>query len=361
MFDKGWLRKRLNVDVKQYLQTKAKAHPKKVVFPETGEERMLRAARQALDLGIAHPILVGKPETVKAFAASAGISLEGMAIADPSDEAVVDDYVARYLQINSTLPGKALKRMMRDPLNFALIMEALGEADCTVAGFTRTTSEVLLAAQTIIGLQPGIETISSMGIWSIPGFQGADGEVLIHADCAVCPDPSASELADIAISTADTTRCLLDLEPRVALLSFSTKGSAQHEKVDHVLEALEIVRKRRPDLLIDGELQVDSAIIPAVAVRKMKDVGPVAGRANILIFPDLNSGNIAVKMVQIFGKASAYGPLLQGFAKPITDLSRAAPVEDIVGAITNVVVLAQSSGAGQQTRTTAGLETGGTV
>ena len=330
------------MDVKQYLRSKAKANPKKVVFPETGEERILRAARQALDLGIAHPILVGKPETITAFAGSIGVSLDGITIADNTNEAVVDDYVTRFLEINSVLPGKALKRMMRVPLNFAVLMEAIGEADCTVAGMVHTTVEVILAAQTILGMQEGIETISSWGVWSIPGFEGADGELLVHADCAVVPDPTANELADIAISSADTTRALLDLEPRVALLSFSTKGSAQHEKVDRVLEALEIVRKRRPDLLIDGELQVDSAIIPAVAARKMKEVGPVAGRANILIFPDLNAGNIGVKLVQIFAKAEAFGPLLQGFRKPITDLSRGASVDNIVGVITNVVVLAQS-------------------
>jgi phosphate acetyltransferase len=341
MFGKDLLRKRLTVDVKEYLRSKAKAHPKKVVFPETGEERILRAARESLDIGIAYPILVGKPETVKAFAASIGVSLDGITIADNTCEAVVDDFVARYLQINSTLPGKTLKRMMRLPLNFAVLMEAIGEADCAVAGLTHSTAEVILAAQTLLGMQEGIETISSMGIWSIPGFQGADGELLIHADCAVVPDPTASELAEIAISSADTTRALLDLEPRVALLSFSTKGSAQHEKVDRVLEALEIVHKRRPDLLIDGELQVDSAIIPAVAARKMTDVGPVAGRANVLIFPDLNAGNIGVKLVQIFGKASAYGPLLQGFAKPVTDLSRGHGVAEIVGATANVVVLAE--------------------
>jgi len=341
MFGKNLLRKRLTVDVKQYLRSKAKAHPKKVVFPETGEERILRAARESLDIGIAYPILVGKPEVVTAFASSLGVSLEGMAIADNTDEALVDGYVARYVAINATLGPKTVKRMMRLPLNFALLMEAIGEADCTVAGLTHSTAEVILAAQTLLGMQEGIETISSMGIWSIPGFQGADGELLIHADCAVVPDPTASELAEIAISSADTTRALLDLEPRVALLSFSTKGSAQHEKVDRVLEALEIVHKRRPDLLIDGELQVDSAIIPAVAARKMTDVGPVAGRANVLIFPDLNAGNIGVKLVQIFGNASAYGPLLQGFAKPVTDLSRGHGVAEIVGATTNVVVLAE--------------------
>jgi phosphate acetyltransferase len=332
----------MSLDVKQYLQAKAKAHPKKVVFPETGEERILSAARQALDLGIAFPILVGKPEAITALAASIGVSLDGIVLADNTDEALVDSYVARYVAINATLGPKTVKRMMRTPLNFAVLMEAIGEADCTVAGLVHTTTEVILAAQMIIGMQEGMETISSWGVWSIPGFKGADGELLVHADCAVVVDPTAAELADIAIASADTTAALLDLEPRVALLSFSTKGSGLHEKVDRVLEALEIVRKRRPDLKIDGELQVDSAILPDVAARKIKEPGEVAGRANILIFPDLNSGNIGVKLVQIFGKADAFGPLLQGFAKPITDLSRGASVTGIVGAITNVVVLAQS-------------------
>jgi phosphate acetyltransferase len=332
----------MSLDVKQYLRAKAKAHPKKVIFSETGEDRILRAARQVLDLGLGFPILVGKPAEITALASSIGVSLDGIVLVDNTDEALVDSYVARYLEISTILPAKTLKRMMRQTLNFAVLMEAIGEADCTVAGLLHTTSEVILAAQMILGMQEGIETVSSWGVWSIPGFEGSDGNVLVHADCAVVPDPSPAELADIAIASADTTRALLDLEPRVALLSFSTKGSGQHEKVDRVLEALEIVRKRRPDLKIDGEFQVDSAIIPAVAARKVKEPSEVAGRANILIFPDLNAGNIGVKLVQIFAKADAFGPLLQGFAKPITDLSRGATVDNIVGATTNVIVLAQS-------------------
>jgi phosphate acetyltransferase len=331
------------MDVKQYLQAKAKANPKKVVFPETGEERILRAAREVLDLGIGFPILVGKPDEITAHAAQLGVSLDGIKLVDNTDEALVDQYVARYVVDHNLLGPKAVKRMMRVPLNFAVLMEAIGEADCTVAGLVHTTTEVILAAQMIIGMQEGIETISSWGVWSIPGFEGADGNVLVHCDCAVVVDPSPAELADIAISSADTTRALLDLEPRVALLSFSTKGSGQHEKVDRVLEALKIVREKRPDIKIDGELQLDSAIIPAVAQRKIKEPSDVAGRANILVFPDLNAGNIGVKLVQIFAKADAFGPLLQGFAKPITDLSRGASVTGIVGAVTNVVVLAQSA------------------
>ncbi len=332
----------MTLDVTEYLRAKAQRDPKRVVFPESGEERILRAARQCLDLGIACPILIGKPDAISAQAAALSISLQGIAIVDHTDETLVGQYVTRYLALSTILPEKTLKRMVRLPLNFAVLMEAVGEADCTVAGLVHTTGDVILAAQTFLGTQAGIETVSSMGIWSIPGYNGPDGNLLIHADCAVCPDPSPAELADIAITTADTTRTLLDIEPRVALLSFSTKGSASHEKVDRVLEALAIVRNRRPDLMVDGELQVDSAIDSAVAARKVKEPSAVAGKANVLIFPDLNSGNIAVKLVQIFGKAASYGPLLQGFAKPITDLSRGAKIEDIVGAATNVVVLAQA-------------------
>jgi phosphate acetyltransferase len=218
----------------------------------------------------------------------------------------------------------------------------LDEADCMVAGLSHTTGEVIMASEMIIGLQEGISTVSSTGILSIPGYEGPEGRLLGIADCAVCPAPDAKELADIAISTADTLNSLLGWEPRVALLSFSTKGSATHERVDTVLKALEMVHERRPELLIDGELQLDSAIVPEVAARKVKEGSPVAGKANILIFPNLDAGNIGVKLVQRFAKAVAYGPLLQGFAKPVSDLSRGAPVDEIVGAITMVAVRAQN-------------------
>lgn len=199
-----------------------------------------------------------------------------------------------------------------------------------------------MASEMIIGLQEGISTVSSTGILLIPGYEGPEGNLLGIADCAVCPAPDSKELADIAISTADTLHSLMGWEPRVALLSFSTKGSASHDRVATVLKALEMVRERRPDLLIDGELQLDSAIVPEVAAKKVRGDSPVAGRANILIFPDLNAGNIGVKLVQRFAKGVAYGPLLQGFAKPVSDLSRGAPVEEIVGAVTMVAVRAQN-------------------
>ena len=328
-------------DVMEQLQLKAKAKPQQVVFPEANEEKILRAARQVRDMAIAYPILVGEPKAVSVLAGSIGVSLDGITVVDHTDAAKVEQLASGYAKINPDFPAPAVKRMLKDPLNFAAMMVKLDGADCMVAGLSHTTGEVIMASEMIIGLQEGISTVSSTGILSIPGYEGPEGSLLGIADCAVCPAPDSKELADIAISTADTLHRLLGWEPRIALLSFSTKGSATHERVDTVLKALEMVRERRPDLLIDGELQLDSAIVPEVAARKVKGESPVAGKANILIFPDLNAGNIGVKLVQQFAKAVAYGPLLQGFAKPVSDLSRGAPVEEIVGATTMVAVQAQ--------------------
>jgi phosphate acetyltransferase len=332
----------MSTDVMEQLKLKAKANPQRVVFPEANEEKILRALRQVQDTGIAYPILVGEPKTLSALAASIGVSLDGIKVVDHTNQEKVEHFVSRYSKINPDFPAAAVKHMLKDPLNFAVMMVKLDEADCMVAGLSHTTGEVIMASEMIIGLQEGISTVSSTGILAIPGYNGPEGSLLGIADCAVCPAPDSNELADIAISTADTLHRLLGWEPRVALLSFSTKGSATHERVDTVLKALEIVRERRPELLIDGELQLDSAIVPEVAARKVKGKSLVAGKANILIFPDLNAGNIGVKLVQQFAKAVAYGPLLQGFAKPVSDLSRGAPVEEIVGATTMVAVRAQN-------------------
>jgi phosphate acetyltransferase len=325
----------------EQLQLKAKANPQRVVFPEANEEKILRAVRQVLDMGIGYPILVGEPETVSELAGKIGVSLEDITVVNHTDAVKIESLVSEYAKIKPDLPVSALKRMLRDPMNFAAMMVVLGEADCMVAGLSHTTGEVILASEMIVGLQEGISTVSSVGILTIPGYEGSEGNMLAIADCAVCAAPDSKELADIAIATANTIHSLMGWEPRVALLSFSTKGSASHERVDIVLKALEMVQKRMPDLLIDGELQLDSAIVPEVAARKVKGGSPVAGKANILIFPDLNAGNTGVKLVQRFAKAVAAGPLLQGFAKPVSDLSRGAPVEEIVGAATMVVVLAQ--------------------
>jgi phosphate acetyltransferase len=334
-------RKDMSTNVMEQLRLKAKANPKRVVLPEADEENILRAARQVGSMGIAYPMLVGKPESVSALAGNIGVSLDGITVVDHTNQETVEHFIAEYTKIDPDLPASALERMLKDPLNFAAMMVRLGESDCMVAGLSHTTGEITMASEMIIGLQEGISTVSSMGIASIPGYEGPEGNLLAIADCAVCPSPEPNELADIAITTADTVRNLMGWEPRVALLSFSTKGSASHELIDNILRALEMVHKRRPDLLIDGELQLDSAIMPEVAAKKVPGNSPVAGRANILIFPDLNAGNIGVKLIQCFAKAVAYGPILQGFAKPVSDLSRTAPIEEIVGAITIMVVRAQ--------------------
>lgn len=332
----------MSADFMNELQIKAKAEPKRVVFPEANEEKILQAACQVRDMSIAFPLLVGEPQAVSALAGSVGVSLDGITVVDHTDEGKVEHFANEYVKTNPDFPASAVKRMLKSPLYFGAMMVKLDEADCMVAGLSHTTGEVIMASEMIIGLQEGISTVSSMGIMSIPGYEGPEGSLLAIADCAVCPAPDANELADIAIATADTVRSLIGWEPRVALLSFSTKGSTSHEHVDTVLKALEMIHERRPDLLIDGELQLDAAIVPEVAAKKVGGDSPVAGRANILIFPDLNAGNIGVKLVQRFAKAVAFGPLLQGFAKPLSDLSRGAPVEEIIGATTMVVVRAQN-------------------
>jgi phosphate acetyltransferase len=324
------------------LRLKAKADPKRVVLPEANEEKMLQAARQVKDAGYASPILVGDPAVVSAFASDIGISLEGIPVVNHIDEEKVEQYANEFVKIDPMFSVKSIKRKLKNPLNFAAMMVRFGEADAILAGLTNTTGDVIMSCQMIIGLAEGISTVSSMGIMSIPGYEGSEGNLLAIADCAVVPEPDDKELADIAISTAGTVKALLEWEPRIALLSFSTKGSTSHESVETILSALTMVRERRPDLLIDGELQLDSAIVPEVAAKKIKgEESPVAGKANILVFPNLGAGNIGVKLVQQFGKAVAYGPLLQGFAKPVCDLSRSAPVDEIAGAMTMVAACAQ--------------------
>ena len=230
---------------------------------------------------------------------------------------------------------------MSDPLYFALMMEAVDEVDVTFAGINSATGDIIYAAQTIVGLKSELEVASSVGIAKLPNYTFSDGSNLIAVgDCAVCPNPSASELASIAISTCDTIKSVTGWEPRCAMLSYSTDGSGSGELVEKVKMAVKLASERRPDLKIDGEFQLDSAINPDVALKKVKRESEVAGKANILIFPDLNAGNIGVKLIQTFGTADAYGPLLQGFKKICSDCSRSAPVSELVGNILFSIVRA---------------------
>jgi phosphate acetyltransferase len=299
---------------------------------------MMAAAYQAGTEGYIIPILVGNTEKINELIAERGYDPKAFRLVDINDEAYRDSVIEKYVALPDTrLKAKALARRMQDPLYFAMVMQAADEADVTFAGIDNTTGDVLLAGQMIIGLQPGLATVSSIGLCEIPGFEGSEGNLLAIGDSAVCTNPNPEQLASIAIAACDTVRSLLDWEPRCAMVSYSTLGSGQGELIDKVVEAVKIAQEKRPDLAIDGEFQFDAAISPAVAAKKVKRESKVAGKANVVIWPDLNVGNVGVKLIQQFGHADAYGPMLQGFNKVVCDCSRGAPVSEIVG---NIVISA---------------------
>lgn len=328
----------------EQLVERARRDPKRVIFSETGEIRVLQAARRICDMGIAYPILLGAPEEIRALAEREQVSLEGFALVDTADEELRQQVIREFLAVSDLFSEKALNRKFKDATNYAAAMVRVGRADCLAAGICHTTGDVVLTAQLFIGMEPGVETPSSLGICEVPGYEGSEGNLFAITDCAVNMHPDSEELADIAIASSTTVKRLLNWEPRIAMLSFSTKGSSAHADVDKVVHAVELVREKRPDLLVDGEFQLDAAILPKAAARKVPGESPVAGKANILVFPDLGAGNIGVKLLQIFGHALAHGPLLQGFAKPVTDFSRSAPVDEMVGNLTMLVVRAQETG-----------------
>lgn len=311
----------------------------KVVLAEGEDERILRCAQHLYEAGLAHPVLLGPVDKVRGLGESLGVRLEGCEVRDPQSDAQLPTYAAHLASVREKMTEGMAERMLRRPLYFAGAMVSAGDAAAMVAGVANPTRRVIEAAMITIGLAPGIATPSSFFVMIVPAAGGA-ARAFIFADCALNADPTPAELADIAIASADSARSLLGDEPRVALLSFSTHGSASHPRVDKVRAALDKVRALRPDIAIDGELQGDAALSQAVAQRKVKGESAAAGRANVLIFPDLDSGNIAYKLVQQLAQAQAIGPMLQGFAKPISDLSRGASVEEIVA--TAVVTLARA-------------------
>lgn len=322
----------------EQLYEKAKHNPQKVAFPEAANEKMMQAAYETGRDGYIIPLLVGNEEKLRALAAERGYEERVFTFIDIEEEGYKNELIAKYVALPDThLKEKALGRRMQDALYYAMVMQAVDEADVTFAGIDNTTGDVLLAGQMIIGLKPGIDTISSIGLCDIPGFAGSEGSLLAVGDSAVCTNPNPEQLASIAISACDTVSALLDWEPRCAMVCYSTLGSGQGELIDKVTQALAIANERRPDLAIDGEFQLDAAIVPAVAEKKVKRESKVAGRANVVIWPDLNVGNVSVKLIQQFGHADAYGPMLQGFNKVVCDCSRGAPVSEIKG---NVVISA---------------------
>jgi len=323
----------------EQFKNKAREKPMNIVFPEGDEERILKAAERALKERIAYPVVLGDEKKIQGKANEIDVNLDGIEIINPIRSLKMDEYASAYCESRDVKEGVA-KRILRRVLYFGAMMVNVGDCDGMVAGSINTTASVVTAGN-LVGMKEGITAPSSFFIMVIPNCPYGEDGVLIYADAGVNEEPTAAELAEIALASADSARTLLGWEPRVAMLSFSTKGSAAHALVNKVIEATKIAKERAPDLSIDGELQADTALVPEIAQKKVKGESDVAGKANILIFPDLNAGNIAYKLTQYLANAEAYGPILQGFAKPVCDLSRGASVEDIVGVTAITVVEAQ--------------------
>ena len=314
----------------------AKVAPARIVYPEGQDERIVKAAAKVLAMGIAVPILIGDKEEIQKIASENGVSLDGIAIQSNTEESFIEKYAVSYSKSRGVREAIA-KRVVKKPLYFGGMMVKEGDADGMIAGIDSATASVIQAASLTIGFKEGMSTPSSFFVMVIPEFEGEKDKILIFADAAVSVQPSAQELAEIAIASGINAKSLLNIKPKIAFLSFSTNGSAHHADADKVIEAVQIAKDMNTEFEIDGEMQVDTAIVTRVAAKKMPD-SSVAGNANVLVFPDLDAGNIGYKLVQYLSGAQAVGPVLQGFAKPVNDMSRGASVDDLisVSAITSV-------------------------
>jgi phosphate acetyltransferase len=326
----------------QTMKEKAIALQKTLVLPEGLEKITMMAARKVLDEKIAKKVvLIGDEKEIASLAKELEVSLTGITVVNPISDTNITRYAKEYYELRKH-KGMSEEQALADivsPLRYGAMMVHLGDADAMVAGAQNTTGDVLRASFQIIKTKVGIKSASSCFVMETKATDlGAQGS-FIFSDCATIPNPTSEQLAEIAIASAESCQTYLDATPAVALLSYSTKGSASGPLVDKVVEALKIVKEKAPELLVDGELQLDAAIIDSVGKSKAP-TSPVAGKANTLIFPDLQAGNIGYKLVQRLANAQAYGPILQGFAKPVSDLSRGCSVEDIV--VTSAITLSQA-------------------
>ncbi|MCG8582428.1 MAG: phosphate acetyltransferase [Bacteroidales bacterium] len=328
----------------EQLKQKASENKKRIVLPEGLEERTLRAANTILTEGFAEVILIGNPDKVKEESARLGLdNISKATVVDPEGHEKMDAYADMMVEIrkNKGLTKEEALKLIKNPLFLAVMMIKAGDADGEVAGADNATGDVLRPAFQYVKTAPGISVVSGAFIMILKDKHFGEDGMMVFADCAVHPNPTAEELAEIAVATGRTTRAIAGFEPKIAMLSFSTKGSAKHEMVDKVANATKLAKEMAPDLKIEGEIQSDAAIIPEIGQKKAPG-SEIAGHANVLVFPTLETGNIAYKLVQRMAKAEAIGPVLQGMAAPINDLSRGCSVSDIV----NLVAITANQAAG---------------